>query len=393
MIIAANVFTTQMKNLVQRWKLEGAVREGASRCTPTSGLSGEVSVPGKELIRSILAQDENRPDAPPLQWRKEGYKLPSTNCDLEPSYVGNTPFGGLMVLYDWDRREILWRSRWGNVVLNPAGYCFANECLYVNDLEGAHIFEIDCANHLGQPLRRISHPYFNDLHSLIRTHRGFMVTCTGLDLILEVDLNGGSLYEWWAVEHGFETTISGLARSSGRGQEHRDMCYHTRYHTTHVNDAKFRDDKEQYLLALLFHQGQLVQINRDLPSDQQRAEVLLEGLNHPHALQRTSTGWMLCSSSTGQIIFLDREMRECSRFGYVGGWLQDCRMLSNGNILLNDVDNHKLIELQPPNWSQIHTLQYDGDWRMGELCEVPEPYADKLPNALSNSSPLYGVTF
>lgn len=62
-------------------------------------------------------------------------------------------------------------------------------------------------------------------------------------------MDGNLLYEWWAGEHGYTTTLSGHERQAGRGQEHRDQNYHTQYHATHVNEATFRDLDERFLLA------------------------------------------------------------------------------------------------------------------------------------------------
>ena len=189
-----------------------------------------------------------------------------------------------------------------------------------------------------------------------------------------MDLQGNSLYEWWACDFGYDKTPSGKIRTAGRGQEHRDQYYHTRYHTTHLNDARFRDAEERYLLSLLFHQGELIQIDRHQTADKQKAKVLLDGLVRPHGLERNPLGWILCNSLSKELLILDDEFKIADRVSYDGGWIQDCTMLANGHILLNDVDNHRLVEHAGPPWEIVSVTKYPDSWRMGELLQVPAGY-------------------
>jgi hypothetical protein len=359
MLVAAGVFTTQIERLRARWKLEG----------------GLPPVPGQKVNTPRTTGPTGELPNVPLQWLKEGFRL-LPDGQIGPALEGDTAYAGTFVIYDWDTREIIWQADWAPTVVTPAGYCFADGIMYLCDLEGASIFQVDVDQQPGRLLKRISHPYLNDLHSLERTSRGLLLTCSGTDLIIELDLDGGSLYEWWATEHGYSMTPSGKVRSSGRGLEHRHQYYHTRYHTTHINDATFRDSDERYLLALLFHQGELIQIDRALPPEKQKAEVLLDGLARPHGLEKIPGGWLLCNSLSKELILLDEDLKIADRIEYDGGWIQDCTMLSSGRILLNDVDNHRLVEFGGPRWEITSVTQYFENWRMGELLEVPAAYAD-----------------
>jgi len=369
MLVAANIYTLQMKRLLERWKLEGVKKAGSDDDAPT---------PGHQLAAGAAAAQPQIP----LSWTKPGYRFLSDD-ELGPAVLGDTSFGGMMVVYDWPSGDIVWRQTWGNMLVTPSGFCFADGAMFVNDLEGANILKVDVDTAPGRLLARISHHYFNDLHSLERTKRGFLVTCSGTDLILEIDARGQLLYEWWAAEHGYTTTPSGESRSSGRGDEHRNRYYHTRYHTTHLNDATFRDDDERYLLALLFHQGQLIEIDRSLPPEKQSARILLDGLRFPHGLERIPGGWLFANTAAKELVLLDDAMQVRKRIAYDGGWIQDCTRLSNGHIVLNDVDNHRLVEFAPPRWKIARVVPYDVNWRMGELLEVPEPYATSLICALA----------
>jgi hypothetical protein len=357
MLVAANILTARKDRIIQRWKLEG----------------GMPRVPGQKLDNDLVNGVPAALPEIPLTWRKEDFiNLP----DGVIGAVTTNPaeYSGIMVVYDWDTKEVIWRSNWGNQVLMPAGYCFADGVMYMNDLEGASLYVVDVTDEPGRLLKRISHPYFNDLHSLKRTKRGFLITCSGNDVILEIDLDGNVVWEWWAAEHGYNMSPSGKERTSGRGQEHRDQYYHTRYHTTHVNTAVMRDPDERYVLALLFHQGQLIQIDRSLPEAEQHGEILLEGLARPHILDKFEDGWLCCNSLAKELLVFDHDLKIAQRVPYDGGWIQSCTKLSTGPILLNDVDMNRMVEFEGSPLQVVGTIPYDSNWRMGDVVEVPREY-------------------
>jgi hypothetical protein len=188
-------------------------------------------------------------------------------------------------------------------------------------------------------------------------------------------MDGNSVWEWWATEHGLTDTPSGKCRTTGRGQEHRDQYYHTRFQTTHVNCANVRDPgEERFILAILFHHGLLIEIDRRLPLQDQKPRVVLDGLARPHGLEKIPGGWLMANSLAKELLLLDEDLAIATRIDYDGGWIQDCTRLPNGNILLNDVDNHVLVEFSGPPWKIDFKMNYDPDWRMGELVVVPEQH-------------------
>jgi hypothetical protein len=195
------------------------------------------------------------------------------------------------------------------------------------------------------------------------------------------------LYEWWAGEHGYTRTISGHERPAGRGQEHRDQNYHSQYHTTHVNEATFRDPEERFLLAVLWVQGQVVQIDRSLPPSEQRPDVLLDGLSCPHGLKRTPFGWIVCSSLSGEIVLLDEAFHVTDRIAYASTWVHDCVMLESGRLLLNDAQAHRLVELDGPPWRVSAATPYPNNWRLARLREVPAAYRAVFQGAAPGTAP------
>jgi hypothetical protein len=356
MLIAASVYTTNSEKLRARWKLE----------------SGLPAVPGQKVHTPAVTGPGTTTS--PLTWTKEEYTFLDSD-QLGPSLAPDMNYAGAFVVYDWDRHQIVWQADWGNLLGNPAGVCFADGQLYVSDFEASNIFEISVDPEPGRLMKRISHPYFNDLHSLERTKRGLLSASCGTDLVIEVDHSGNLLWEWWAAEHGYTATPSGETRLSGRGGEHRDKYYHTKFQATHVNCATIRDrDEERYVLCLLFHQGLLLQIDRSLPPEQQKGEIILDGLARPHALEKIPGGWILANTLGKELIVLDDDLKVRENIFYDGGWIQDCTRLPNGNILLNDVDNHVLVELAGPSWQIVNLTEYPAAWRMGELVVVPEEH-------------------
>lgn len=366
MLIAASVYTTNSDRLRKRWKLEG----------------GLPPVPGQKVTTSLTTGPSSNPA--PLTWTKEGYRfLP--DHELGPTLQTSEDYAGTFVVYDWQTREIIWEANWSDILRNPSGFCFAGDQLFVNDFEAGNIFEVSLTpDHPMQLRRRISQPCFNDLHSLERTRRGLLAASSGTDLVVELDLQGNLLWEWWAAEHGYDVTPSGEVRPSGRGKEHRNVYYHTRYQSTHVNCAVTRDEQERFVLCLLFHQGQLLQIDRSLPLDQQKGELILDGLARPHSLEKIPTGWIFCNSLSKELVLLDDDLKVQDRIFYDGGWIQDCTRLPNGNVVLNDVDNTVLVELEPPDWKIVSRTPYVSTWRMGELVVVPEQH-EQLFRSLSTS--------
>lgn len=356
MLLAASVYTAQMHKLVARWKLE----------------AGLPAVAGQK-VDSPVTTGSQQVDVP-LSWRKEDFKILS-NGGLGPTIQGEPDYAGTYVVYDWDTKEIIWKADWGNFLVTPAGYCFADGVLYINDLEAGNIFVVDVDKEPGKLLKRISHPYLNDIHSLERTKRGLLVTCSGTDMIIELDRDGNLVWEWWAADWGYNKTPSGKERTSGRGQEHRDIYYHTRYQTTHLNCANIQDpDQERFVLCLLFHQGHLIRIDRSLPEAQQKPEILLEGLARPHSLEKIPEGWIFCNSLSKELVITDDDFKITDHVPYDGGWIQDCTRLPNGHLLLNDVDKHVLVEFSGPPWTIVETTPYDQSWRMGELVMVPSEH-------------------
>jgi hypothetical protein len=352
--IATTVLTRSRAAVEQRWRREGSL-------VP--------AVAGATVHNALMSTSTETPPHIQLEGPRAHYRLLPSG-ELGPATSADPAEAGCFAVFDWISKQVIWESRWDRFVHTPSGFCFDGRTMFICDLEGSSVFVVDLEDEPGRLLRRISHPYMNDIHGLRRTRRGLLVASSGTDVVLELDLEGRLVDEWWAAEHGYRDTPAGVLREAGRDREHRDRFYHTRIHTTHLNQAMFRDDDERLMLVVLFQQGQVIQVDRAAPGS--TPVVVVDGLVRPHGLTRLPSGWAIASSAAAELVFLDDDF---CRVGTVAvphaGWLQDIALLSTGRILVNDVDNHRLLELAPPDWDVIDYLEYEPSWRMDEVAEVP----------------------
>jgi hypothetical protein len=154
--------------------------------------------------------------------------LPLADGEIGP-VIAREDDVGLFMVYDWSTREVIWQHSWGAKVVAPFGFCFADGVLYLADLWGCGVLQVDLTEQPGRLLKRLSHPSMSDLHSVRRSKRGLLIACTGTDMILEIDTDGTVLYEWWAGDHGYTTSAAGVERLPQHGREHRDQHYHTAF--------------------------------------------------------------------------------------------------------------------------------------------------------------------
>ena len=106
-------------------------------------------------------------------------------------------------------------------LLSPAGMVRSEHGILVAAASTIHELAPDLAT-IKQDA--VSLPVFNVLHSLSRTQRGYLVASSGVDVLAEFDEQGQLLWDWWAVEHGFELTPTGEPRVLDKGEIGRASC-------------------------------------------------------------------------------------------------------------------------------------------------------------------------
>ncbi len=252
-----------------------------------------------------------------------------------------------------------------------AGMVTSEKGVFVTSFGSVHEVDAD----LGSIRQHVvSSPLFNALHSISRTQRGYLVASTGLDLLLEFNRDGEILWSWWATDHGFELTPSGRPRVLDKSADHRTIKYGTLSQTTHVNSAAELPDGR--ILASLFHQGTVIVIDRETGAWQ----VVLEGLDHPHAVRVLDEGiprdksgdyFTVADTVHGKALLV----RTNKNGGHVEeeidagtNWLQDCHYDGTHNCwILVDGKNSRLSLRRGRSGERTFAhFDFDPEWRLYE---------------------------
>jgi len=252
-----------------------------------------------------------------------------------------------------------------------AGMVTSEKGVFVTSFGSVHEVDADLSS-VRQHM--VSSPLFNALHSISRTQRGYLVASTGLDLLLEFNRDGEILWSWWATDHGFELTPAGRPRELDKSADHRTIKYGTLSQTTHVNSAAELPDGR--ILASLFHQGTVIVIDRETGAWQ----VVLEGLDHPHAVRVLNEGiprdksgnyFTVADTVHGKALLV----RTNNKGGHVEeeidagtNWLQDCHYDSIHNCWILVDGKNSRISLRRGRSGERTFAQFDFDpeWRLYE---------------------------
>ncbi|CAF2093197.1 unnamed protein product [Rotaria magnacalcarata] len=283
--------------------------------------------------------------------------------------------GGKFIIINWPSKEIIYTLD----LDAPAGFFIDTNHLYIANNRLNYISVIDLNTRM--EIRRINNRAFNCLHSIqYMDNQTILVTSTGIDAILEINLEGEILNTWYATEHEYITTPNGEQRHVSRDFDHHHYTYPTLHQTTHVNSAMILNDK--YFLATLFHQGSLVKINRHSG----RSTVLLSELHCPHGIKRLKSmkendiDWMLCNTKRNEILFLN-DCFTVTRKVFLEDvhWLQDASQIQNGNIIIADANNSRIIEIDPILNTVTSEFNYSTDWRIYQISDLNDFQTSFIP--------------
>lgn len=214
-----------------------------------------------------------------------------------------------------------------------------------------------------------SHPWFNDLHSLRPSDRGFVVASSGTDSIAEVAADGTVCWSWWGAEHGFDTDTFGNPRAYSRFDDHRQIVYDTWLQATHVNSALALGPDA--VLATLFHQGSLACVDRHTG----RTRTLLDGLARPHAVRRRPGSLTLADTAKGlglvcAVTGADGpagalRVEVTHRVPVRTGWLQDWQAVQDDLFLAVDGERPAVVFLTSDG-EVIRRDEFHPDWYLYE---------------------------
>ena len=210
----------------------------------------------------------------------------------------------------------------------------------------------------GKCLRMMNNKLFNDLHALTLSASGkLLVVSTGTDSILEVDFVDAEqvVWEWLATEQGYDTNPAGQKRLIDRQLDYQSVVTATPEHTTHVNTAL--NDSPERILATLFHQGQLIEIDRQ----SKKSRVILSGLKSPHNIRKTKGGFILSDSRSNRVLLLDSNLQIEKEIKGDFNWIQDaCEFEEESTYLVADSNNDR-VALVDQSGAVISSLQWAKD--------------------------------
>lgn len=270
--------------------------------------------------------------------------------------------GGLVQVIDWSKKRVEQELS----LPTPAGFDYSKQGIYLAT-GGTRIVLLDESLQIREEMTNF---LFNDLHGLNLTPRGILVSSTGLDTILEISSKSSELFRWTATEHGYKVDPKGRCRKINLNEDHRDLKYPTLQQTTHVNSALYVGKTrffEETIYASLFHQGEIVAINRETGE----SCVVMSGLNHPHSLYEYDGMILFSDSENNRVIITDVDFRE-NRPLYFSetDWIQDTSLLSNGNILLCDSNNHRILQADVRTGEVVDALEYSQEYKIYQAKEL-----------------------
>jgi hypothetical protein len=135
-------------------------------------------------------------------------------------------------------------------------------------------------------------------------------------------------------------------------------------HTTHVNAAIAL--KSSTVLATLFHQGELIAINRATGD----VQTMLHGLKRPHAVRWSGQIFTVADSGAGHgftgTITRSGHFLETNRVNLNTAWLQDWHVLDDG--LCVGVDGERpAVTFVTAQGAVIRRDKFDPSWHLYEI--------------------------
>ena len=290
-------------------------------------------------------------------------------------------FGGRLVLLDWSAGRVLADTPIPGVsgIAIQHGAVIAcswiDQCVYM--LRG------------GEKVCAACHPWFNHLHSIVVTpHNTYLLASAGSDLIVEINSDGQVVWTWFGPEHGYDAQPEGTPVFFDRNADYRLMRRATSEQAMHVTSAALLGDDT--VLATLFHQGQLIAIDRRSG----RATAMLTGLSRPHGIHRRDGGFILSDTLGHRILLLNDALTCSSQIAYGSQWLQDTIATTAGTYLtLENVHidqlpepglTNRLVEINASG-TPLRGVEVEPDYRFFAACEIDGAFAQDLAHAWGRS--------
>ena len=263
--------------------------------------------------------------------------------------VSSKTFGGSISLIDPNRLSLGFISEIKCPVATGTYYHRTKNLLYVGSNKWVRKIKH------GKIIDSLGNNLFNDIHSLSENLRGnLLITSSGVDAILEINLDDPRkiVWDWFATENGYNKTPTGKVRVIDRELNYQKLTTTTPEHTTHINSCL--NYKQNKILATLFHQGELVEIDIET----KRSKILLRGLKCPHFIRGRREGYLISDTRNNRVLLLDKnfKIRRIFKNGY--DWVQDTIELSNGNFVIGDSNNDRIVRVDESG-KELEILQME----------------------------------
>lgn len=282
-----------------------------------------------------------------------------------------TSFGGRLVLLDWTEGKVV--ADIG--VPGASGVAVGDGVIYASSWTENSVRIL----RRGHPHTCLSHSSFNHLHTVELTdNQTLLIASAGADVIVELSSSRELLWHWYGPEHGFRRHDS-VAERFDPSADYRGIRTSTSERAMHVTCALPVGD--DCVLASLFHQGQVIAIDRCSGV----ARVLLDGLVRPHGIHRYADGFIVSDTLGHRILFLDESLQLSSEIPFGRQWLQDTIPISRGtflsleNVHIDQVPesglSNRIVELNSDGQC-LRQLRIPADHRLFTAREVDDATAD-----------------
>ena len=271
--------------------------------------------------------------------------------------------GGLVIILDWETKKIIAKRK----ILAPRNLCILNNKLY---LPKGNQEVLILSSDLKKRFSKFYNPHFNSLHWISKNSNGFLFASSGIDLVLQTDFKGKTLWEWWAIDHGFNIDPRGRTRELDKSKNYRSIKFGTLKQTTHLNSV-LEMGKTKYfkdtIYCSFFHQGQIIAIDKKTGN----YKVVMKNLKHPHALRKIKNRIMFCDTEHNRVIFTDNDFIKFKYYDIPhANWIQDSSILTNGNIIVADSNNNRLVEFSLSNKKIVDEFSFSKEWKIFSCEEI-----------------------
>lgn len=221
----------------------------------------------------------------------------------------------------------------------------------------------------------LHNPLFTQLRSLRRTEQGLLITSSGIDAILEVDLKGNIIWSWYATEQGYPVAYNGDERTIDKNIDHRLKNYPGKLQSTHLNSVIVDPYDSSKVLTVLFYQGKVARIDRNTLEH----DIVITNLNGAHHIRPHSQGYMLANSRKGEVCIYDKNFQLIDNIigtnkWFPIKWVQDAIETSASSYLIADCNTFNLRERDSKSSSEqkFNTLMPN---RIFQIEPVPDDFS------------------